>query len=144
MNTMLVLAVAAVGGIAVAIQSQFVGQLDRSVGTLASTFITYGGGGLLIGVIMAMNAGSSLSNWRSVPPWALAAGAVGLVIIAAISYTVPRVGLVPALMTITISQFVVSAIIDHFGLLGAETRTLDLSRTAGLSLLVVGLWLVMR
>ncbi len=144
MNTVLVLLVAVVGGIAVAVQGQFVGLLDRSFGTLASTFVTYGGGGLIIGVIMLLSGSDRLAGWRSVPPWSLAAGAVGLIIIAAISYTVPRVGLVPALMTITVSQFAVSAVIDHYGLLWAEVRPIDLSRGSGLALLVVALWLVMR
>jgi bacterial/archaeal transporter family-2 protein len=144
MNTGLVLAVAVIGGGAVAIQGQFLGVMDRHVGTLASTFITYGGGGLVIGIVLLVAGGGDLSNWRTIPPFALAAGLLGLVIIGSISFSVARVGLVPALMTITFAQFAVGAAIDHFGVLGADVRPVDPSKLAGLLLLFGGTWLVVR
>lgn len=139
-----VIVVAAVGGVAVAIQGQFVGLMDSRVGTLASTFITYGSGGILIGIILALSGGGGISGWRSIPPFALASGAVGLMIIGSISFSVARLGLVPALMTLTAIQFVTAAVIDHFGLIGAEVKPLDASKISGLALLMVGTWLALR
>ena len=38
----------------------------------------------------------------------------------------------------------VAALIDHFGVLGAATRPLDLSRMLGIALLLAGIWLTIR
>jgi transporter family-2 protein len=69
---------------------------------------------------------------------------LGLVIVAAIGYTVPRLGLSKAFTIIVASQFLTIAILDHFGLMGAVVRPLDLSRLAGFGVLILGVWLIMR
>jgi transporter family-2 protein len=75
-------------------------------------------------------------------PWyAWASGALGLVIVGTIGYSTPRLGLVTALAVIVGAQFATGAIIDHFGLFGAEVRPLDLARVAGLCLILLGVWL---
>jgi uncharacterized membrane protein YdcZ (DUF606 family) len=51
---------------------------------------------------------------------------------------------VPALVLITVSQFVVGAVINHFGLLGATVDPIDLGKVAGFALLGVGTYLVLR
>ena len=139
-----VLAVAAVGGVAVALQGYFVGVLDARIGTAESVLITYGLGGVVIGVTLAFMRGGNLAAWRSVPWWAFLAGLLGLVIIASISYSVHRVGLVAAFTTLTVVQFVVSGLIDHFGWLGGTVRPLDATRLLGITLLLLGGWLTVR
>ena len=78
-------------------------------------------------------------------PWyTLSAGLLGLVVIGILGFAAPRIGLVPVMTLFVASQFIVSAVMDHFGLLGAEVRTLDLSRVSGLGVILVGIWLVIR
>lgn len=60
------------------------GLMDKQIGTLESVFITYGGGGLLIGLIMLLSRGGNLSGWQGVPWYALSSGALGLVIVGTI------------------------------------------------------------
>jgi transporter family-2 protein len=74
----------------------------------------------------------------------LSAGVLGLVIVAAIGYTVPRLGLSKAFTLILASQFLTAALLDHFGLLGAVMRPLDLSRLLGFAVLILGVWLIMK
>jgi transporter family-2 protein len=138
------LIVAAIGGIVVALQAQFIGLMDQHLGTLESVFITYVGGGLLILFVMLVSGGGNLLDWRSVPWYALSAGATGLVIIGALSYTVPRLGLVPAFTIFVASQFMTGAVLDHFGWLGATARPLDLFRLAGIAVMLLGVWLTIR
>jgi transporter family-2 protein len=45
---------------------------------------------------------------------------------------------------IVASQFLLAALIDHLGLLGALPRPLDLSRVLGLVVMLGGVWLVVR
>jgi transporter family-2 protein len=88
--------------------------------------------------------GGNLKAWQGVPWYALSSGVVGLVIVGTIGYTVPRMGLSKAFTIIVAAQFIVAALLDHFGLLGAAVRPLELSRLAGVATLIVGVWLIMR
>lgn len=135
---------AAIGGIAVTIQGQFMGLIDKNIGTLESVFITYTSGGILAAVAMIASRGGNLKAVQTLPWYTLSSGLVGLVIVGTIGYTVPRLGLSKAFTIIVASQFLVASILDHFGLLGAVVRPMDLSRLAGMSLLVVGVWLIVR
>jgi transporter family-2 protein len=143
MRALVVLA-AIVCGIAVAIQAQFTGDMQRQVGTLESTFITYFSGGLIIALVTLSARGGNLAAARSLPWYVWSAGLLGLVIIFTLSLSVGQIGLVPALVIITVSQFVVGAIINHFGLLGAVVDPIDLSKLGGLALLGAGTFLVLR
>ena len=143
-NLIPVIILAAIGGIAVTLQAQFMGLMDKSIGTLESMFITYGTGGLLIGIAMLISRGGNLSAWGKVPWYALSAGILGLIIVGTIGYSTPRLGLVTALTIIVASQFIVGALLDQFGIFGAELRPLNLTRLAGIGAMLFGVWLIVR
>lgn len=136
--------IAAIGGIAVALQAQFMGLMDKGVGTLESMFITYGSGGLVIVFAMLIKQGGNLTAWRGVPWYALTAGLLGLIIVGTIGYSTPRLGLVPVLTILVASQFIVGALLDHFGILGADLRPFNLTRLAGIGTMLLGVWLIIR
>jgi len=136
--------IAVVGGVAVALQGQFMGLIDKGIGTRESVFITYASGGVLAGLVMLASRGGNLRSWQEVPWFAFSAGMLGLVIVTTISYTVPRLGLSKAFTIIVASQFITAALLDHFGVLGAVMRPLDLSRLLGFGVLILGVWLIMR
>jgi transporter family-2 protein len=143
-DTLVLILVAVIGGAAITIQGQLMGLIDQSIGTKESVFITYASGGLLVSVLMLVSRGGNLRAWQTVPWYAFSAGVWGLVIVGTISYVAPRLGLVVGFTVIVASQFIVAALIDHFGLLGAASRPLELSRLLGLMLLLVGIWLIIR
>ena len=136
--------IAAVGGIAVALQAQFMGLMDQHIGTLESVFITYAGGGVLVGIAMLLSRGGNLATWQTVPWYTLSSGLLGLVIVGAIGYGTARLGLVTSMTIIIAAQFFTGAVIDHFGLLGAELRPLNVARLTGVGLMLLGTWLVIR
>jgi transporter family-2 protein len=144
MNTTVLVILAIIGGIAVALQGHFMGIMDQRIGSKESVFITYASGGILAAVMMIAARGGHLNAWQNAPWYALTAGALGLVIVGTIGYTVPRLGLTMAFTVIVASQLVVAVMLDHFGLLGAAVRTLDLPRITGLIFLILGVWLVLR
>jgi transporter family-2 protein len=88
--------------------------------------------------------GGNLGSWETIPWYALSAGIMGLVVVGTLGFTAPRIGLVPVLTLFVAAQFVVGAGLDHFGLLGAEVRPMDLSRASGLGVILLGVWLVLR
>jgi transporter family-2 protein len=135
---------AAIGGIAGTLQAHLMGVMDQNIGTVESMFITYGGGGLIIGLVMLFLRGGNLENWNTIPWYALSAGILGLVVVGILGFAAPRIGLVPTLTLFVASQFIVGAGLDHFGLMGAGVRPLDLSRASGVGVILFGVWLVIR
>ncbi len=145
MSSIIVLIIVAIiGGVAVTLQAQFMGTMDQSLGTVESVFITYGIGGLLVGVTMLFMRGGNLQAWRSVPPYALLSGVAGLIIVGSIGYVTPRLGLVATFTIFIAVQFISASVMDHFGLLGAAVRPIDLSTLVGMVVVLVGVWLIIR
>jgi transporter family-2 protein len=144
MSTLFLILLAIAAGIAVSLQGQFMGLLDRAFGTRDSIFVTYAGGGLVITLLMLAFRSSHLKNWQAVPWYAFSSGIIGLIIVGSIGYVVPRLGVAKGFTLIVASQFVIAALIDHFGFFGAVVRPLDLTRMLGLSLILLGVWIVVR
>lgn len=144
MSTLFLILLAVVAGIAVTLQGQFMGLLDRTLGTRESIFITYAGGGLMITLLMLAFRGSNLKSWPAVPWYAFGTGIIGLIIVGSIGYVVPRLGVAKGFTLMVASQFVIAALIDHFGFFGAAVRPLDLTRLLGLGLILLGVWIVVR
>jgi uncharacterized membrane protein YdcZ (DUF606 family) len=140
MSTFIVILVGAAGGLAAAIQSQAQAVMEERVGTLAGTFVTYGLGGLVIALAMLLFGRSRLSDVTGLPLWVYGAGIMGLVIVSSLGITTARFGLAAGLTLFTAAALVFGAAIDQFGLLG-EARHIDITKGAGLLLVIVGTWL---
>lgn len=144
MNAYWLMAVAAVGGAATAIQAHFMGLLDKRIGTLESVFITYFSGGVLIGLVMLFQRGGNLAAGGAAPWYAYTSGALGLVIVGALAFSTSRLGLVAAFTIFVAAQFAVGALVDHFGWMEATARPLNASRLAGMAVVLAGIWLIIR
>lgn len=139
-----VILIGLIGGIAVGFQGPLTSLMSQRLGFMESIFIVHAGGAIAAGVPLMMVGGGRLGAWRSVPWYALGAGILGLVVLGAISYTIPRLGIATTITVIVVGQLLIGTVSDHFGWLGAAVRPLDLTRTLGLLILLVGTWLVVR
>lgn len=139
----MVILVGVIGGLAGAIQAQFLGVMEQRVGTLASTFVTYGGGGLAIGLLMVALRGGRIAELKDLPWWLFTAGLMGLVVVAALGMTVNRLGLGAGLTLFTAAVLILGAALEHLGWF-AEVRTMDGARALGIALVILGTWLVVR
>ncbi|HKZ55172.1 MAG TPA: DMT family transporter [Anaerolineales bacterium] len=144
MSMVILLALTVVSGAAITLQGQFMGLMDRALGTRESVFLTYGSGGLIATLLILAARGGNLRAAGGVPWYAFTAGLLGLVIVSTIGYVVPRLGVAKAFTLIVASQFLLATLIDHFGLFGAAVRPIDFTRTLGLAVMLAGLWLVVR
>jgi len=145
MQTILVIIfIGLAGGVAVGLQSPLASMISQRVGILESVFIVHLGGALVALIPLLFYSGGKLAQWRSVPWYALVAGVFGLVVIGAISYMIPRVGVAASITAIVAGQLLVGTILDHFGLLGAAERSLDPTRLLGLAVVLAGVWLTMK
>jgi len=143
-SILLIIVIGLAGGIAVGLQGPMASMISQRLGTLESVFIVHLGGALIALVPLLVFGGGKLSQWRNVPWYALGAGIFGLVVISSISYMIPRVGVAAAIMTIVAGQLLVSAALDHFGLLGATVRSFDTTRAFGMAVVLMGVWLTMK
>lgn len=134
------------GGVAGAIQVAVTGALGRRIGSLEAAAFS----GLVAGVLFAVvvlvvrhNVGYVTASLRQ-PAWLWLSGAMGVVIVSAVTYAPAKIGVFATIGMFLASQLLVGALIDHFGLLGAERHPLGAMRLAGLGLLVAGSILVLR
>jgi len=132
-------------GIAIATQTLFSGTLGHHVGVMEAVFIVHLGGFLVSGAYLLAARCGNLAAWRAAPPYVwLFAGALGVVIVGGYSYIVPRIGLAPAITVAISAQLIFSALLNHFGALGAVHQPLTLSRGVGIAVLLLGTWLIVR
>ncbi|MBZ0277587.1 MAG: DMT family transporter [Anaerolineae bacterium] len=145
MQTLLLFVVVGlIGGVAVAIQSPLASMIGQRLGVLESIFIIHIGGAIIVSVPLLAARGGRLAEWRTVPWYALLAGGLGLLVIGAINYTIPRLGVTTTTILVVAGQIAISLLIDHFGLLGTQQRPVDLARVLGVVIVFVGIWLVIR
>ncbi len=139
----LIIFIGIVGGMAIGLQSPMSSIISQRIGVLESIFIVHLGGALVV-LIPMLVSGSKLGQWRSVPWYTLFAGAFGLIVIFSMSYMIPRIGIAGALITLMAGQLLVGSILDQFGLLGVIPRPMDLTRSIGLAIVLVGVWLTVK
>jgi transporter family-2 protein len=143
-SIILIILIGLAGGIAVGLQSPLASMITQRLGIFESVFIVHVGGAVIALLPLLFYSGGKLSQWKSVPWYALGAGIFGLVVIAAISYMIPRVGIAASITTIVAGQLLVGTLLDHFGLLGTSVRTLDITRMVGLGVVLFGVWLTVK
>lgn len=143
-SILLIILIGLAGGVAVGIQSPLASMISQRLGLFESVFIVHLGGALVALLPLLIYSGGKLGQWKSLPWYALAAGVLGLIVIGSISYMIPRVGVAAAITTIVAGQLLVGTILDHFGLLGAMEKSLDVTRVIGLAVVLVGVWLTVK
>ena len=143
-QVILIILIGLAGGVAVGLQGPLASMISQRLGMLESVLIVHLGGALIALIPLLFSSGGKLAHWKQLPWYTLIAGAFGLVVISAISYMIPRVGVAAAIITIVAGQLMVSAVLDHFGLLGASVRPLDPTRILGMVVVFVGVWLTVK
>lgn len=144
MSTSIIILLAVICGVAVTLQGQFMGVMDQTMGTRESVFVTYAGGGFVAALMMLAYRGGNLKAWTAVPWYMFTSGLLGLVVVGTIGITVSKIGAAKAFTLIVASQFLLAALVDHYGLFAAPVRELDLMRISGLGVMLVGVWMVVR
>jgi len=143
-SILLIILIGLAGGIAVGLQSPLASILSQRLGLFESVFIVHIGGAVIALLPLLFHGGGKLSQWRSVPWYALFAGVFGLVVIGAVSYMIPRIGVAAAITTIVAGQLLVATALDHFGLLGAAVRSFDATRLLGMAVVLAGVWITVK
>jgi transporter family-2 protein len=143
-SILLIILIGLAGGLAIGMQSPLASLITQRLGTLESVFIVHLGGAVIALIPLVLMGGGRLGQWRSLPWYTFGAGVLGLIVISAISYMIPRIGIAPALIILLAGQLLMGSVLDHFGWLGAVQRPLDLARATGLIVVLAGVWLAVK
>lgn len=140
----LLLGIGAAAGAAIALQSIINAALSKRTGSLGSTLLV---------TIISITAVTLLilffpreADFKNLPgpsEWYLYLGGIlGIMIVLAPIFLVPRIGASATLSAIVVGQLVTALVIDQFGLFGLPRIEVTAARVIGLVLLIAGAFLL--
>ena len=133
-------ALAILGGIAVPILASINAAYGQAIGNvyLASLTLCVVAFLTILAVAILSGAPLRLPDLSQVHAWHLLGGCFFAVYVVTITYVAPKIGVGNAIILVVVAQIFTAVIIDHFGLLGAATQTLDWKRALGVAFLIIG------
>jgi transporter family-2 protein len=131
-------------GALVAMQPPINSKLGQAVGNFAAATISFTVGTIALLVVTLAVGGSHVGDIKHVPWWYFAGGFIGAVFVASSLVTVRTLGAGGVVAATIAGQLTFSVVIDRLGLLGIDQKPLTLTRIAGVVLLAVGVFLVVR
>jgi transporter family-2 protein len=133
------------GGL-IAVQSVLNSSLGQRTGNFGSVLLlTFISAIFLILLIVVFPNSANFRDLPGISEWYLYVGGVlGIVILAAPIYLVPRIGTTSTLMAIILGQSIIALLIDQFGLFASPRIELSFVRGIGVLLVIIGAYLVGR
>jgi transporter family-2 protein len=131
-------------GALVAMQPPINSKLGQAIGNFTAATISFTIGTVALLVVTLAVGGSNISEIRHVPWWYFAGGFIGAVFVASSLVTVRTLGGAGVVAATITGQLTFSVVIDQFGLLGLPEKPITAARVAGVLLLAVGVFLVVR
>ncbi|MFP4520060.1 MAG: DMT family transporter [Oceanicaulis sp.] len=139
-----------IAGAAVSLQPAFNGQLADHLGSpFRAALVSFSAGVLTLSVVvglMTMRAG--LPSWDKVNATPLhlwiAGGMLGALFVSTAAWATPKIGAGAFFATLIAAQLAAALIIDHLGLVGLDIKPATPVRVAGVILLIIGAWMVVK
>ena len=131
-------------GVGIAIQMTLTAIAAKQLGLLQSVFIVNLTGTLSTFLLLIICRLPLPSTWNRLPWYVFLAGPLGIGIMAMIALAIPRIGTASSLVLSITAQLIVGCMLDHFGLLHLELRSIDILRLLGMVLVGLGAWLIAR
>jgi bacterial/archaeal transporter family-2 protein len=135
---------ALVGGL-IALQAPINAELGRATGSLPAAFISFFIGTLLLALLVALSGHTGgLGSTFDVRWYYLLGGVLGVAYVTVSLITVSSIGAGGVAAATITGQLTAAVVIDRLGILGLAQVPLSLDRIAGVVLLGVGTYLVVR
>lgn len=145
-GTAVLILLAVIGGALIAAQGPIFARLAGSVGgTLPAALLSFLiGTTALVGLILATGTPfPKLADMRTAPPWVWAGGLIGAYQVMLSITAVPKIGVLAFLTAVIAGQLMAAIAYDQVGAFGLAVRSLTLTKTAGILLLIGGLALIL-
>jgi transporter family-2 protein len=143
----LIVLLAAVGGVAAVTQQVFNANLRYALNSAAWAGVVSYAVGLACVVALALASGDPLPSFavaRGTSWYLWTGGALGAFFIIMAIFLVPKLGAATFIALFVVGQMLASLVLDHFGLFGLEKHAASPVRLAGAALLVAGVVLIRR
>ncbi len=142
----LAIGIGLVSGCLFGMQPSVNGHLSRHLAhPLQASVISFATGTLIL-VVLALATGvfppRFQSSPSSLPWWCWTGGAIGVVLVTASLFFVPRIGSLPWHAAIITGQLFAALILDHFGWLGNQQEPISKARVIGVALLMTGITII--
>ncbi len=140
------LLVAAVSGIAMALQGTVNARLSQKTGIWEATFLVHLIGTITVGILLLFLGLGALrfDRWLRIPWYLYLGGLLSVLIIYLVALSIPKVGVCNATTAIIVGQVSAAVIIDHFGLFGVQKLAWSYIQLLGVAFFAVGARLLMR
>ena len=131
---------ALVAGIAGAMQVPVQGELGERIGAFGALAFSTAVSAVLSATILLIVRGgfSAYGDALRQPLWLLTGGAMGVVVVLAITIGAPRIGTAATIGLLIAGQLGMGAVVDRFGLLGSDRIPVGWPRILGIVLLAAG------
>lgn len=137
--------VAAISGIAMAIQGTLNSSLSQKTSLLSATLVVH-----IIGTLVALIAVLAWRipllkhHWFAVPWYLYLGGVLSVLIVGLVAISIPKVGVCNATTAIIIGQVSMAVLIDHFGWFGMSRLQWNPWQIVGIGLFAAGAKLLFR
>lgn len=131
-------------GAAVALQPSINARLAEKTGFLESACISFAVGTAVLFVALLISGKWTVKGLSETLWWEWTGGILGALFVSATILAVPRIGTASAMAASITAQLLTALLLDHFGLFGFGGAQIDLKRSLGASLLILGAWLIIR
>lgn len=129
---------AIVSGAAMSLQGVINTRLSDKIGLMESNAFVQGTAFLLSLIAYLIFGKGNFSMIRNTPPVYLIGGALGLLITLTVMVAINHLNPTTAISIILISQLLIAALIDAFGILGSEKITFTVQKILGVILMIAG------
>lgn len=143
--TIFALIIAAISGIAMAIQGSLNTALGKIIGLLAGTFVVQISGTIFVLLLLLIGLGDSRWGAITTVPWYyFLGGVIGVGIIYGVVVAIGQLGVAAATTAIIVGQISMSAVVDHFGWFGLESIPFNIWKGVGIILMAVSAWMLLH
>ncbi len=95
-------------------------------------------------VIWGVTGAKGLAGVAEAPKHLFLGGCLVAFYVLSVTIIAPKFGIGNAIFFVLLGQMISAAAIDHFGLFGARVSPLTLTRTTGLAVMALGVWITQR
>jgi transporter family-2 protein len=133
-------------GIGIPVLAAFNAQLGNRIGSpaAAATILFIVALCATTATLILTTGAASLANIPAQPKHLLLAGFLVAFYVLSITWIAPHFGVGNAIFCVLLGQLLSASVIDHFGLLDAAVRPLNLMRASGIGLMALGVLLTQR
>ncbi|TGE32329.1 DMT family transporter [Desulfosporosinus sp. Sb-LF] len=137
--------IAAISGIAMAIQGTINSCLSQKTSLISATFLVHIIGSLIALIaVIAWRDPLSKHNWGAVPWYLYLGGVLSVIIVGLVALSIPKIGVCNATTAIIIGQVSTAVLIDHFGCFGVSRMPWNPWQIVGIGFFAAGAKLLFR